>query len=187
MKKSVILVFLVIFCVTLSFNIQTTVAQTSPSTTRVPILRLYNPNSGEHLFTMRGAEVEVLCHIGWRYEGSAWEVPKPPSADWYPNPEKYRTVYRIYNSIAGEHFYTSSLYEKNSVLKHSGWLDDGDFFWFPTVTKGGSPVYRLYNPNATVGSHHYTMSAFERDNLVKLGWRYEGVAWKAYPYPLLQD
>ena len=74
MKKSVILVFLVIFCVTLSFNIQTTVAQTSPSTTRVPILRLYNPNSGEHLFTMRGAEVEILCHIGWRYEGSAWEV-----------------------------------------------------------------------------------------------------------------
>ncbi len=31
------------------------------------------------------------------------------------------------------------------------------------------------------------MSAFERDSLVKLGWRYEGVAWKAYPYPLLQD
>ena len=38
-----------------------------------------------------------------------------------------------------------------------------------------TPVYRLYNPNA--GDHHYTTSAAEKDNLVKVGWRYEGIGW----------
>ena len=33
----------------------------------------------------------------------------------------------------------------------------------------------MYNPNA--GDHHYTMNPAERDNLVRLGWRSEGVGW----------
>lgn len=38
-------------------------------------------------------------------------------------------------------------------------------------------VYRLYNPNT--GEHFYTSGARERDGLVKLGWKYEGIGWKA--------
>ena len=38
-------------------------------------------------------------------------------------------------------------------------------------------MYRLYNPNS--GEHFYTASAGERDNLKKVGWRYEGIAWNA--------
>ena len=38
-----------------------------------------------------------------------------------------------------------------------------------------SPVYRLYNRNA--GDHHYTLHAYEKDNLIKKGWRYEGISW----------
>ena len=41
----------------------------------------------------------------------------------------------------------------------------------------GAPVYRLYNPYAPGGDHHYTMSVGERDALVKAGWRSEGVGW----------
>ena len=39
----------------------------------------------------------------------------------------------------------------------------------------GEPVYRLYNPNA--GDHHYTLSGYEKDYLVSVGWKYEGIAW----------
>ena len=39
------------------------------------------------------------------------------------------------------------------------------------------PMFRLYNPNA--GDHHYTMNKAERDMLVRVGWRAEGVAWYA--------
>ncbi|SEO51315.1 hypothetical protein [Denitrobacterium detoxificans] len=41
----------------------------------------------------------------------------------------------------------------------------------------GQALYRLYNPNALAGSHHYTTSAEERDFLASLGWQKEGVGW----------
>jgi len=41
--------------------------------------------------------------------------------------------------------------------------------------KSKTPVYRLYNKN--VGDHHYTTSEKERDHLVKVGWRDEGIGW----------
>ncbi|WP_429958630.1 C39 family peptidase [Enterococcus sp. AZ196] len=38
-------------------------------------------------------------------------------------------------------------------------------------------LYRLYNPNS--GEHFYTQTTGERDNLRKVGWRYEGIGWVA--------
>ncbi|MBQ9279335.1 MAG: hypothetical protein IJ224_11960 [Lachnospiraceae bacterium] len=38
-------------------------------------------------------------------------------------------------------------------------------------------MYRLYNPNS--GEHFYTANVKEKDNLVSVGWRYEGIGWKA--------
>ncbi|MDO4621884.1 MAG: hypothetical protein Q4B22_02925 [Eubacteriales bacterium] len=40
-----------------------------------------------------------------------------------------------------------------------------------------TPVYRLYNPNN--GEHFYTTSTGERNNLAKVGWKYEGIGWTA--------
>ncbi|MDU6574723.1 hypothetical protein N4S13_20370 (plasmid) [Enterococcus raffinosus] len=40
-------------------------------------------------------------------------------------------------------------------------------------------VYRLYNPNAKAGAHHYTPNSNERDHLVQVGWRSEGVGFYA--------
>ena len=49
-----------------------------------------------------------------------------------------------------------------------------------------SNVYRVYNPNS--GAHHYTKRIEEKNYLVSVGWRYEGVAWKGIvsstPYPV---
>ena len=41
----------------------------------------------------------------------------------------------------------------------------------------GITMYRLYNPNS--GEHFYTANDSEWDNLVNLGWRYEGIGWYA--------
>ena len=38
-------------------------------------------------------------------------------------------------------------------------------------------MQRLYNPNS--GEHFYTASKAEKENLVKAGWKYEGLAWNA--------
>ena len=39
------------------------------------------------------------------------------------------------------------------------------------------PMFRMYNPNS--GEHFYTGSEEERNNLVKVGWKYEGVGFNA--------
>ena len=83
-------------------------------------------------------------------------------------------MYRLYNPNSGEHFYTGSNEEKNTLVS-AGWHYEG-IAWNAPI-KSGAPVYRLYNPNN--GDHHYTMSAEERDMLAGVGWKYEGVAWNS--------
>ena len=47
----------------------------------------------------------------------------------------------------------------------------------PANAASGIQMQRLYNPNS--GEHFYTASAAERDHLVSVGWRCEGVGWTA--------
>lgn len=81
------------------------------------------------------------------------------------------SMFRLYNSHSGEHFFTKDLKEKNSLIK-VGWKDEGIAWYAPSK---GDPVYRLYNKNT--GDHHYTMSKNENDHLVKVGWKSEGIGW----------
>ena len=48
------------------------------------------------------------------------------------------------------------------------------------ASDGARNMYRLYNPNS--GEHFYTAAEEERDGLVRLGWRYEGIGWVAPRY-----
>ena len=48
---------------------------------------------------------------------------------------------------------------------------------YPNAPLPGGVVSRLYNPHT--GEHLYTPSMAERDRLVRLGWRSEGVGWTA--------
>ena len=86
-------------------------------------------------------------------------------------PEGYVMMFRLYNPNSGEHFYTKSLKEGNSLID-AGWRNEG-FGWIAPMT--GKPVYRLYNENA--GDHHYTLSMRERDSLIAVGWKDEGIGW----------
>ena len=94
-------------------------------------------------------------------------------------------LYRIYNPNSGEHFYTASAYERNSVIA-AGWNDEG-FGWKAPETSS-TPVFRLYNANG--GEHHYTMSVGERDMLIDAGWNDEGIGWysdDAHSVPLFRE
>lgn len=81
---------------------------------------------------------------------------------------------RLYNPYTGEHFYTSSPIEKESLIE-VGWRSEGTGWLAPL--QSSVPVYRLYNPYALGGDHHYTVSTSERDSLVAAGWEFEGVGW----------
>ncbi len=131
------------------------------------VLRLYNPNSGEHLFTTSAAERTYLVGIGWRNEVSDWSSPEISD---YP-------IYRVYNPNNGDHHYTTSFAEKNHLVK-LGWNYEGADLYAAEESSRNIPVYRMYNPNAKgAGSHHYTSTKTECDFLVAQGWNYEGIAW----------
>lgn len=42
-----------------------------------PVFRLYNPNSGGHMYTMSETEKKNLVSVGWKYEGVAWYAYDP--------------------------------------------------------------------------------------------------------------
>lgn len=86
---------------------------------------------------------------------------------------KMQAVYRLYNASSGEHFYTTSQNEYNS-LQNAGWKGEG-VGWYAPASDSFDSVYRLYNPNT--GLHHYTMDASEASALAGMGWKNEGVSF----------
>ena len=131
---------------------------------RIPMHRLYNPNSGEHFYTADDHERDALRGYGWRVEDDAWTAP-----GWSTIP-----VYRMYNPNAGDHHYTTKKIEVDALAK-AGWNYEG-IAWYSDPAQA-VPLHRLYNPNAVSGSHHYTADPHEKDVLVSYGWRYEEIGW----------
>ncbi len=89
------------------------------------VSRLYNPNSGEHFFTIDPNERDYLTSLGWNYEGEAWQgaMPIDSNAELEVNP-----VYRLYNENGGEHFFTVDVNEKNHLVS-VGWKYEGVAFY----------------------------------------------------------
>ncbi|MBD5423538.1 MAG: hypothetical protein HDR44_00190 [Allobaculum sp.] len=128
--------------------------------------RLYNPNSGEHVYTQDSNEKNTLTQLGWNLEGAGWFSPLTG-----------QPVYRLYNPNSGEHHYTDDETERNT-LSQIGWIDEGVSFYASPEQK--APVYRVFNPQAqNTSSHHYTTSLAEAKSLVEMGWLDEGIGWYA--------
>ena len=139
----------------------------------VDLYRLYNPYAGEHFYTQDASERDSLVTAGWQYEGVGWTSIS----------EGGDPVYRLYNPYApgGDHHYTTDENEYNE-LKDEGWIQEGSTWSVPTEENwhgNRTPVYRLYNPNAASGAHHYTTDADEAEALAAAGWIDEGIGWTA--------
>ncbi len=136
------------------------------------LYRAYNPNTGEHLYTQNYNEIPFVVQAGWRDEALAWEVPS-----------RGTPIYRVFNqNNGGDHHYTANMAEVE-MLVDVGWQFEG-IAWY---SGGGTPVHRLYNPNAITGTHHLTANGDEKDILVRAGWRYEGVAMYSGPDAALEE
>lgn len=134
----------------------------SNSSSSAALYRLYNPWTGEHLFSVNYGEVEKLCPLGWVFEGIAASVDLASG----------KPVYRLYNSWTGDHHYTTDLAEVTRNEK-IGWKNEGIAFY----SNGKVGVVSLYNPFAKSFYHHYTTDPAEVERMVKDGWKEEGVKW----------
>ena len=145
-------------------------AENTEESEAVTMYRLYNPNTGQHLYTANVTERVTCIAEGWRDEGIGWYAPE--SSD--------TPVYRVYNPNSGDHHYTTDEHERD-VLVSYGWNDEG-IGWYSDDAETVA-LYRAYNPNAVMGSHHYTANVEEKNYLVSLGWQDEGIGWYGLDVP----
>jgi|GEM_PF-3533725 len=134
----------------------------------VNVFRLYNPNTGEHLYTTSNSEKTANAYAGWTYEGIGWVAPT-----------KGAGVYRLYNpnAVGGDHYYTKSMFEARDLVSKGWKMDNGGA---PIFYSGGSTkAYVAYNPNAQSGAHNYTTNSFEQNSLLSQGWKFGSVAFEA--------
>lgn len=98
-----------------------------------PVYRLYNPNSGEHLYTTSNYEVNQLKNYGWVNEGVVFY-----DASHYGSRQAIGII-RLYNPNSGQHFYTNNSEEAASLIK-VGWNDEYTAFVFssPLPPQSGS-------------------------------------------------
>lgn len=128
----------------------------------VAVYRLYNPFTGEHLFTLNVNEYSYLGTIGWNREDISWRAPESGTA-----------VYRLFNRYEDTHLYTTNKAEYDHLVT-LGW--NGEDVALYSAADGGTPVYRLYNPYSPQGLHLFTTDKSEYDKLATIGWQQEGVA-----------
>lgn len=94
------------------------------------------------------------------------------------------TVYRFFNTNFGNHFYTTSEIEKDSVIANlPHYAYEGASFLAASAADpltGIVPVYRFFNTSS--GNHLYTISEVEKDYIEEnlSNYNFEGVAYNAY-------
>jgi uncharacterized membrane protein len=119
------------------------------------VFRLYNPVTGEHLWTADTNEVYVQTTTGgWIAEAAqGWQAPCTSSVP----------VYRLFNASQGDHLYTSDPNEVKTLLgRNVGWvMDNGGnpVFYSETTPALQQPVWRLFN--TITGRHLLTTDANE--------------------------
>lgn len=105
----------------------------------------------------------------WIRERFTWlDAAIPAFSNTYPN--NIITMHRAYNPNSGEHFYTASDVEIDSLVQ-AGWIYEGEGWKAPTFSQ--TPVYRLYSGT----DHHYTTDYNEYVALISMGWIDEGIGW----------
>lgn len=116
--------------------------------------RLYNPNSGDHLYTTSYAEAKAQQNAGMEYEGIAWIYPETGDG-----------IYRLVSG--GQHHL--ALKDEHDKLVKLGWKSEG---MIARSGGEGRPIRRLYNPNSG-GEHIFTTSDKEHNALAAAGWKCE--------------
>jgi Tol biopolymer transport system component len=149
------------------------------------VYRFYSPLLRHHFLTTDENEMNYMrTHYPssiWTYEGIDFKVKAATAC------APGESVYRFYSEVLQSHLYTMDENEKATIIANfppSVWRYEGVAFCAsksPNI--GTKPVYRFYSD--VLRSHLYTMDENEKNYLINnyppTVWRFEGVAYYAYP------
>lgn len=124
----------------------------------------------DHFYTTNPTG-ELAPSIGYHYEGIAGYVFTKQEAKTVP-------IYRAYNTVLRDHFYTADKAEEIHALEN-GYTDEGvGYYMYPAPHEGAVPFYRWYN--ATSGDPFYTTDP--KGELAKqAGYVYEEISGYLFP------
>ncbi len=135
---------------------------------RVPLIRLYNARTNDHLYTSSRVEAVQAGAVGYRIEGEMGYLYEQGQF----NGQYEAMLYRLLNPRNGKHFYTTSGQE-NAAATASGYILEGIVGVLPgSTTEYSLDIFRLYNRKQD--NHFYTTNVSERDTLLSAGFISEG-------------
>ncbi|MRS12778.1 MAG: hypothetical protein EG823_06875 [Actinobacteria bacterium] len=132
-----------------------------PPPVPVPVYRFYNFTNNTHFYTDSAAE-RANVNATWPH------IFQDEGVAYYLNPANNTTpLTRLYNRVSSSHFYTASAGEAaNALARWPGTfsMDGPTYAVNPGPVANSVPVYRFYNKSN--GSHFYTASEAERNNVL---------------------
>lgn len=169
MKKYIALL-LVVFSMgsAASFILSNSQAHAAPGV-RVPLIRLYNSKTNDHLYTSSRVEAVQAGAVGYRTEGEMGYLYEQGQFNGQPE----ALLYRLLNPNNGKHFYTTSGQE-SAAASAAGYISEGIVGVLPaSTTEYSLDIFRLYNRKQD--NHFYTTNVSERDTLLGAGFVSEGI------------
>jgi hypothetical protein len=146
-----------------------------PLTGNTPIYLLEKPDLSSFLTSNR-AEYDLLAANGF----------KPMGIDFYADPGESNSgypVYRLYSGSTQIHKWVASISERNNLISQ-GYNYEGVAFTSISPVRqevvppaGQELVYRFRDMPG--GDHFWTRDVYERDQMIRSGYHYEGVAIRA--------
>ncbi len=107
-------------------------ASTTQTTGTIPVVRMFNEDSGRYLFTADTSEIAIIQNQGWSQQASGvWHVTRSEDASL-----GYTTgVFRLYVPALQGHVYSSNQSEIDILLNTLGAINEGAaYFLNPTLT-----------------------------------------------------
>lgn len=123
-------------------------------TGHVPVYRAWN--GSDHFFTSSLSEYNGLSSR-YNREGIAFYIANYPMSD-------HVHLFRLYNSNLDDHFYCTSVVERDDAKNNHGYVLEGIIGYvipssMPLISEGHVPLFRAYH--AGFHDHFYTISAEE--------------------------
>jgi uncharacterized protein GlcG (DUF336 family) len=106
------------------------------------IQRLYNPNTGEHYYTLNTFERDNLVSLGWTAEGTEGAAFTTAQAGT-------TEIFHVYNAATGSHIFTTDAGERNGVAALPGWAVQNSL-GFGFATPANPAKFGLQTPSANL-------------------------------------
>jgi hypothetical protein len=150
----------------------------APDFQKVEVFRFYNPQVGNHLFTVSELEKQSIEEMQvFNFEGIGFLATLPEDVGLGGS----IPIYRFFNSKIGSHFFTADENEKTNVMALVDFEFEGvGFGAFSENTASTVPIYRFFNTEN--GGHFFTASDVEKNSVMNIqSMRFEGEVFFAFP------